>query len=103
MTIWDEWKKEHEIKHRTQNVPAPKHGKGPVPTRPITEEELIKIKKLQHISSAWWCGDNRFIDQFREANLTTQLTERQAWYISVLWYKYRRQLGHNGTRPPGYE
>lgn len=105
MSIWDEWRLEHERKRKEEapKPPAPKIGKEPVPTRPITESELIKIKRLRQVSTSWGAQDHRFIRQFEDATMETQITERQSWYIDVLWYKYRRQLGHNGPKPVGYE
>lgn len=103
MNPWDEWRKQQEAKIR-ERLPKPKppEQKEPAPTRPITEEELAKLKQLQKVSPAWWCGDGRFIGQFAKATSETQITERQAFYIKLLWYKYRRQLGHNGEKPEGY-
>ena len=107
MTIWDDWKRQYEIKLQEKLKPAPpkaeaKKVKESASKRSITAAELQKLRKLQKVSTAWWCGDGRFIRQFQDATSETLITERQAWYIRVLWYKYRRQLGHDGPRPEGY-
>lgn len=106
MNEWDEWKREQEAKLRKTvpqpAPPKPKQAKEPVVTRPITEPEIEKLRRLQKVRLAWWCGDNRFMEQFKNATIETQVTERQAWFIDVLWYKYRRQLGHDGKPPAGY-
>jgi hypothetical protein len=111
MSVWDEWREQQEEKRRAaaemrRQQPKPgeaKQPKEPAPKRAITAEELEKLRRLQRIRPAWWCGDGRFIEQFARATAETQITERQAWYIKVLWYKYRKQLGHDGPRPAGYE
>lgn len=102
---WDEWYRQQMAKQAKPKAPEPKPvaQKEPMPTRPITEDELIKLQRLGRVSTAWWCGDGRFIQQFEQATTETLISERQAWYIRVLWYKYRKQLGHNGPKPEGYK
>ncbi len=104
MSEWDDWKRQQEEKLRSKLAAIePKRPKEPLVKRPITEGELVKLKALQRVRPAWWCADSRFITQFKNAKLDTQITERQAQYIKILWYKYRRQLGHHGPRPEGYQ
>jgi hypothetical protein len=103
MNEWDDWKRQQEEKLRPSPIPdEPKKPKEPPARQPITEGELSKLKGLQRVHPAWWCGDGRFIEQFKDATAETLITERQAQYIAILWYKYRRQLGHAGPRPAGY-
>lgn len=62
MTIWDEWKAKQLQKNRKEAPPkAEKTAKEPIPKRQITADELHKLKRLQKVSTAWWCGDKRFI------------------------------------------
>jgi hypothetical protein len=99
-TIWDEWKAAQE--HKRQKKEA-KNPKEPVPTRQISIGELNKLARLHKVSTAWGSQDYRFIHQFDGSSVETQITERQAWYIDVLIYKYRRQLGlKNAKKPEGY-
>lgn len=103
MSDWDDWLQE-KLAKQCDSLPKakPPEQKKPVERRAITSEELRKIKALQHVNPAWWCGDSRFIEQFRDANTDTTVTERQGWFIDVLYYKYRRQLKHDGPKPEGY-
>ena len=75
---------------------------GKLPRRAITADELKKLVRLRRVSMQSSGQDHLFMRQFRDADETTQLRERQGWYIDVLWYKYRRQLGHQDPRPNGY-
>ena len=102
MNEWDEWRKTHEISNKMKAPPAQKSKKEPSPKRPITEEEIYKIKKLRKVSFAGMCLGRAFTKQLENATTETLITERQAWYIRMLWYKYRRQLGVNPPKPEGY-
>jgi hypothetical protein len=97
MTIWDEWKQQQLAK-----IKKPPKTKEPVVFRLITEDELKKMKKLARITPQPGSGDKRFLRQFEGVTAETRITDRQAGFIEILWYKYRRQLGHNGPRPAGY-
>lgn len=103
MNEWQEWLQRQKAK-LAEDVPAPKPAaqKEPVVTRPITVDELRMVKRLQGVSWAWWCGDGRFITQFEDATPETQVTERQAWWIRCLMYKYRKQTKYTGPKPDGY-
>jgi hypothetical protein len=105
MNAWKEWERRQKEKLQAKRTPAKKLRalKEPIAKRSITADELRKIKGLRKVRPAWWCGDGRFVEQFKGADTETQITERQAQYIQILWYKYRRQLGHDGPRPEGYE
>lgn len=97
MSIWDDWLQQQKAKH-AQVVKA----KTPVIYRPINQAELKKLKRLCRITPQSGSMDKRFLRQFENATEETKITERQAAFIGILWYKYRRQLGHNDPRPEGY-
>lgn len=104
---WREWEKaqlEKRMAEIRESLPQqkPSHQKEPVATRPITTEELNKLRRLKKVSLARWGGSRRFVQQFENATTETEISERQAWYIEVLWYRHRRQLGHNDPKPVGY-
>lgn len=101
MNEWAEWKrKAEEAISAKAPPPVPDTGTPEVIRRPLTDDELSKLKRLRGIS----VGQNKqaasFILQFSEATLETLITERQAFYIQVLWY--RKQLGIDPPRPIGY-
>lgn len=89
---WDEWRKAHEP---PKPPPAQKSAKQPSPKRPITQIEIDQIKRLRKVRFAGMCNGQAFTKQYENATLETMITDRQAWYIQFLWYKYRRQLGIN--------
>jgi hypothetical protein len=106
MTEWDEWRAAQEAKQAAslpKSAPFPPEPEQHTPRRPITEEELAKLRALRRVRFAWWCQDERFVQKFEKASLETEITERQAWFIKVLTYKYRKQLGVDPLRPEGYE
>jgi hypothetical protein len=103
---WREWKQKQEEKLR-EKLPQPaaklKKEKKPLQYRKITEDEAYKLKRLQGVSTAWGSSDKRFIHGFNKPFGELQITDRQGFYIQILWYKYRKQLGHNDPKPEGYE
>lgn len=102
---WDEWKAKAEAAI-AKKVPPPIPAKTPrkeIFHRLITEEELILLKALQGASFGRNGQATRFVQRYENATKETKITERQAWYIRVLAYKYRRQLDIEPVRPVGYE
>ena len=104
MNEWDEWKAKAEAANAAKAPPPvpPKTPKEDIPRRSLTEEELGKLKRLQRVSTGSNGQAARFIQQYEDATVETQITERQAFYIKLLWYRYRRQLGINPPKPDGY-
>jgi hypothetical protein len=104
---WDEWLDAYRAKQAEKSEAGRQakaaQAKLPKVYRPITADELRKIKRLQKVSTAWWAGDRRFINQLEKATAETQITDGQGEFIEILWYKYRRQLGHDDPRPEFYE
>ena len=106
MNEWKAWLVEKmgqrakaEQEERTRMVAEQKKA----PKRRITPEELEKVRRLAKCSlrSGYAGGDQRFVGDLARANEETEITERQAWFLEVLWYRYRRQLGHNEPKPKG--
>lgn len=104
MNEWDEWKTRQLEKLYPPKPPKePGKPREPTPRRQITARELHKLQRLQQVSfGTGWNGAKRFVREMADANADTQITEGQARYIEILWYKYRRQLGHNDPKPAGY-
>lgn len=110
MNEWDEWKKRamENIALKaappvpTVGTPAPVPDTGTVPKRPLTDDELAQLKRLRGVSVGKNSRAANFILQFSEPTMDTRITERQAFYIQVLWYRYRKQLGIDPPRPIGY-
>lgn len=101
MSIWDDWLQQQQAKQKSEHTAAVK-AKTPIIYRTITQAELKKLQRLCRITPQPRSMDKRFIRQFETATKETQITERQSAFIEILWYKYRRQLGHNDPRPAGY-
>jgi hypothetical protein len=54
MNEWDKWRQEHEKKEAAKippPAPASKKERAEIPHRPLTEEELYKLKKLCKVST----------------------------------------------------
>jgi hypothetical protein len=106
MIEWDEWRKQAEKKMaqaaQAERPTREELVKQRAARRLITAEELKKLQRLRKCNLRSGGMDHRFMSQFEGATLETTITERQAWYIEALWYRYRRQLGHNGKKPQGY-
>lgn len=98
---WEEWKHQREEPkiEIPQVVPTPK---VPTEKRKITRDELEKTQKLQGVSYFPGSSDKRFVHSLEKATLETEITEKMARYIGIIWYKYRRQLGHNDPKPDEY-
>jgi hypothetical protein len=104
MNEWDEWKKKAEKANAAKAPPPvpPKTPKAEIPHLPLTENQLMKLKRLRKVSTGGNGQAARFIQQYQDATLETLITERQAFYVEILWYRYRRQLGINPPKPEGY-
>lgn len=97
---WQKWKSDQldkiSQKHQVK-------VKEPKIYRAMTETEVKKAAKLQGVSTVFSSLDGHFLRQLRGATTETQITDRMGEYIEILWYKYRRQLGHDDPRPEYYE
>lgn len=100
---WDQWRKEAEAKLTKSIPPAPKLPKQEAVHRPMSQDEVIMIRKLQGVRTGGNGQAKRFIQDYSEVTLETQIAERQGWYIKALYYRYRRQLGVNPKKPEGYK
>ena len=103
MNEWQEWKKRAEEKQRSLQPPpvekSPAREK-PITRRKITAEELKRLRVLEKCSIR--LGHDRwFLRSMEDANEETEITDRQGWYIHLLYYRYRRQTGYAGPKPEG--
>ena len=101
---WQQWLLEAEARQASlapAPVPTSRAARKLVPHRSLTEEERSKIERLYFVHFAWWCADEHFVEKLYKSK-DILITERQAWFILCLWYKYRVQLRVDPIRPPGY-
>jgi hypothetical protein len=66
----------------------------------MSEEQYRKLqtlwKKVTFLPGSW---DKRFVRNLSSKAMTDEITEDQAKWIEIVWYRYRKQLGHNDPKP----
>jgi hypothetical protein len=71
----------------------------------VNADQIRKLKALSQCSFQGTSAENHFVPAMLkqlEKEPEKELTEKQAQFIEILWFKYRRQLGHHDPRPVGY-
>ena len=88
---WDEWERRAKEKQATAyRELGRKEEKLPTVKRPATDREKAQLKALSGCTFGVGTWDKRFVRQMTGVD---EITEKQAYWILKLTFKYRRQLG----------
>lgn len=68
----------------------------------MAPEQLAMIAKLSGCSLIPGSPEKRFIRALTKATPDAELSDKQDIWLRILMYKYRRQTGFVGPRPPEY-
>lgn len=97
MALWEQWREEQQLKQSKPKVEKPK--KETIVYRLITEREMKAIKALNGCRFLPGSYDKRFVRDMRGGEL---ISEKQAAFLRLVFYRYRRQLGLTNEAAKAY-
>lgn len=97
MALWEQWREEQQLMRSKPKVEKPE--KETIVYHRLTEREMKAIKALNGCRFLPGSYDKRFVRSMQGGEL---ISEKQAAFLRLVFYRYRRQLGLTDERAKTY-